>query len=456
MRADPQVVPGEGRPHLVGIGARIPQHAHLEQRPRHVEDDAAVTPAEPFGERHRVVQPALLPCRLVHVERDDVGDRLGEGIAVGPVAERGARADGGEMDGVPGLVQQLVQVVEAAGTVGREHPRLDHRLARAEGGECHRVLPLARLEVEVHAQPLHIGAEGPEHLRIEHRQPGQRDSGAQLPAGAPILVDPIPRLDQRVGRRVAPGAEHGQEPRLQRVRRDTRRPSLGRSRGFGVWPGAAPPSRSAGDRGCRARCLRSCCARRARARETALAAGRRRRCCRWSRGSSADRACRLRTERGIAPSRSRRRCALAGIDAAHRVGGTVGAGGGDDRRPRVGGRDRQQVAKRHPAHLRERSNVIARERRRVDRGEHPVQPVTGLVGARGELVERRPVLGRRSAGGDGDLVAISGVACERERRLRRGERHDRARGSRRRRSRRAAREPCEQQRRRSGRASDRS
>src|SRR5207247_6145087 len=92
--------------------------------------------------------------------------RLGEQVAVRPVQEGRARADGGDVHRVPGFVQKLVQVVDAPDRVGGEHPRLatgpvasPQALAPPERGERDRVLPFTRTQVVPDLEPTRVRAQ---------------------------------------------------------------------------------------------------------------------------------------------------------------------------------------------------------------------------------------------------------------------------------------------------------
>ncbi len=212
MGADAEIVARERGPDFVGVGAGLPQHPHLEQRPGHVHHDAGVPAAKAVGQRHGVAQPALLPRRLRHVERDEVAERLREGIAVGPIGKGRTGPDRRDVDGVSRLVEQLGEIVEAALPVGGKHPRLS-RLppAAAEARACpeigigDRSFSLAWSEVVADPERGDVGAEGLEDVGIEALEPLGGNERTQLPARFSRGVIPVPRLDQRVGSGNPPG-----------------------------------------------------------------------------------------------------------------------------------------------------------------------------------------------------------------------------------------------------------
>ena len=200
--------------------------------------------------------------------------------------------------------------------IGREDPRLDRRRPRAERGERHGVLPVARLEVEVHPQRPDVGTQRRETPRRRAARAVRGGSGTERTAGAVVPVEPVPRLEQRVGGRVTPRSQHPEEPRLERIRRHASRARL--RRGGGVARGL---SRGQGDHGA-IRALRPVVAVDAephgleREEEATPSDGVVRASPACPR-SSGDRACRPRTGGATAPTRSRRTCGR-GANRGHR------------------------------------------------------------------------------------------------------------------------------------------
>ena len=179
-----------------------------------------------FPERHRVAQPVPLPCRLGNLQCHEVSHCLGEWIAVRPVGERGPGANRGDMNGVAGLMQQLAQIVQSAGSIGGKDPRLPsaplaiHEPGTgAESGVRHRRLALARLQLIANPKLPHVGTERAVHSGIELTQPRAGDARTQRSAGCSGHVVPVPRLDRGVRVYLAPRIQHRLEPRLQRVGR---------------------------------------------------------------------------------------------------------------------------------------------------------------------------------------------------------------------------------------------
>ena len=227
MRLDVQVPARDRRPHRIGVLRRGAVHPDLEQRPRHVEHDPAVAAAQPGCGVYVRAKPLFLPSGVVHVQRDDVGHAFGERVTVGPVGVRRARTDAGDVHRVPHLVDQLVEVVEAAVAVRRHDCRLAGiprrpRPARAiaEGRVRDGLLARARIDVEADVERAQVGAE-PRVVSLGDRaELVARHAARQRPAGGTVLVVPVPRLDQRIGRRAPPRVERTHQPRLGARRRE--------------------------------------------------------------------------------------------------------------------------------------------------------------------------------------------------------------------------------------------
>ena len=163
--AGSQVVAGEPGPHEVGVGRRIPQHASLEQGPRHVEHDAAVPARSPSASstespNHRCCQAGSYTSSATTSATASVNGSLsGQSRKAGRV-RMAARCTACPVS------CRARSGCQAPDAIGREDPRLDRRRPRAERRELHRVLPFARLDVEVHPQPGRRHP-APKHLGVE-------------------------------------------------------------------------------------------------------------------------------------------------------------------------------------------------------------------------------------------------------------------------------------------------
>ena len=154
-----------------GIQGRIALEPRLEEGPGHVHHDAGVASAKPVGQRDRVAQPvqSARRARRRRAPRNRPAPSV-NGSLSGQSRKAGRVRIAAMCTACPGLVQQLVEIVQPAGLVGREDPRLGRRPASAdppgtgaEIGGRDRGLAFARREVVVHVEGRGVGAKRAEH-----------------------------------------------------------------------------------------------------------------------------------------------------------------------------------------------------------------------------------------------------------------------------------------------------
>ena len=178
MRADAQILVGDRGPDLIRVGraVRAACGSRRVPRPRPARCRRSGRGARRPSAPSRPATAAASAARRRRAPRRRPA--LGERVAVGPVGERRAGADCRDVHRVPGLVQQLVEVVEPAGAVGREHPRLRRLPARRSPPRARPpnvvnatgVFPSRGARSYCTPERVGVGAERPEDLRVERRQ----------------------------------------------------------------------------------------------------------------------------------------------------------------------------------------------------------------------------------------------------------------------------------------------
>ena len=214
MRSDPEVAAGNVGPDPVGTGRTLPVHPELEQRPGDVHHDPGVPGPDGLVHRNNLAQEGPLPDGLIHLERGQIRDCLGEGVAVGPVVESGWGLDRRHVHGVAGFVEQLVEVVEPAKSIGCEDPQFPVQPPPAEVGERDRVLPGPGRDVEVDVQRIGVGPQGSVVAMVDREQRVAGDAAGQPAGGGTVGMVVVPRLERPLGKNAGPGLEQRLEPTL--------------------------------------------------------------------------------------------------------------------------------------------------------------------------------------------------------------------------------------------------
>ncbi len=210
-------------------------------------------------------QPSSLPFGLRGVERHEIGERLGQGVRRRPVGERRPAVDRGDMDGVPGLVDQLGKLAETAVEVGGEYRRpavrpgaiVSAMRPAAERGERDRDgrPRWSGVQVQLDAQLVEIGAQRRVDRPIDAQDAVVRQDLLERPLGGAGPPPPVPGLDRRLSGSPAgldhgcpPGSEQRDDPPFDRLLGDAQRLGVGCDRRAARAPGSGrfPDQRSVG------------------------------------------------------------------------------------------------------------------------------------------------------------------------------------------------------------------